>query len=90
MCNRNVRVAIRDNEKFNGGFDIYLDIHGQQRYLMTHRHDGILWRILSKNPAVNDLPRIMSKECGMEGKRKIKYLMKVIDEYMKYELEEAV
>jgi hypothetical protein len=90
MCNRNVRVTIRENEKQFDGFDIYLDIHGQLRYLMTHRHDGILWRILSKSPSVNDLPRIMSKEFGHEAKRKLKYLIRVIEDYMKYEMEETV
>lgn len=84
--NRNVRVVMKEGNQ-EGKFDIYLDVYGQEKYLMSHRYDGRLCAILKKRPAVMDLRDIMDRQVSHDLKKKIKYLITVVNDYLKYELD---
>ena len=54
--NRNIRVlAVNAGRK--SGFHIFLEFSGQQEYLMTHRHNALLFRLLKDGMALDDIRR---------------------------------
>lgn len=54
--NRNIRVlAVNAGRK--SGFHIFLDFSGRQEYLMTHRHNALLFWLLKDGMALDDIRR---------------------------------
>lgn len=53
---RNVRV-IAENIDSDHGFHIFLDFSGQREYLMSHRHNGLLYNVLKDGVALDDMRR---------------------------------
>ena len=88
--NRNIRV-LAENNGVKDGFNIYLDFSGQREYLMSHRHSGLLFRLLKDGTAVDDIRRCTPSQLGCirthrrryaQIRRVITHLVAVIDDYM--------
>lgn len=77
---RGVRVFAKNNDKIHGKFDIYLDFSGQHEWLMLYRHNGIIFNILKDGVPLADLRRFKGRD-----RDKFKHIIRVIDEYIKYE-----
>ena len=72
-----IRVIAVNNYKVESRFDIYLEFSGQREWLMMHRHNGFLYRLLHDSISLSELRRLKGRE-----QRQIQYLLKVIDEYL--------
>ena len=88
--NRNIRV-LAENNGVKDGFNIYLDFSGQREYLMSHRHNGLLFRLLKDGTAVDDIRRWSPPQSGCIRThrrsntricRMVSHLVAVIDDYM--------
>jgi hypothetical protein len=88
--NRNIRVIAENNGNKNG-FNIFLDFSGQREYLMSHRHNARLYRLLKDGAVVADVRRwspaqIGSGRVGRTGYAQlydiVSHLVTVIDDYM--------
>ena len=91
--NRNVIVKA-ENRMENDGFHIYLDFSGQREYLMTHRHNGLLYGLLKDGVALGELRRWRNDDIARKIKRSprysgssklinmVGYLLVVIDDYI--------
>lgn len=90
---KNVKIiAIKPDDR-NDIF-IYLDFSGQREFVMAHRHNGILYKILKNGISVEDfnrmnLSRLNSKIKGPNRKRRsesvksvINHLKKVVESYL--------
>lgn len=77
---RSIRVIAVNNYKVESKFDIYLDFSGQREWLMMHRHSGLLFNLLRNGITLAELRRIRGRD-----QKIIKYLLKVIDEYLEEE-----
>ena len=55
--NSNVRL-IAVNRDCRPGFNIYLEFSGQREYLMSHRHNGLLYNMLKDGVRLADLQRL--------------------------------
>lgn len=92
-ANRNVTVQI-ENRLENDGFHIYLDFSGQREYLMTHRHNGLLYSLLKDGVTLGELRRWRNGDIAGKIKRSprysgsakltnmVEYLLVVIDDYI--------
>lgn len=90
---RNVKVRA-ENQDACRGFNIFLECSGQKEYLMTHRHNGLLFAILKDGVVVDDLRRWRPADwrgCTNNQYEKrnsskvyamLGHLLCVIDEYM--------
>ena len=87
---RNLRI-IAENNAGKDGFNIILEFSGQREYLMTHRHNGLLYNYLKDGVDVADVRRLTPGKIGKDvtGKygagqlyEKVHYLVAVIDSYM--------
>ncbi len=89
---RNCRVIAYSNEK-TGGFDLYLNIHGRQEYVSSHRKNGLIFLLLKDGIALSDLKRIRimdlkrryniySRTTLYKLERSLVHLLDVIDEYI--------
>lgn len=74
---RGVRVVAINNDKVYSKFDIYLEFSGRREWLMIHRHNGILFKILQHGISLGELRRLKGREQG-----RVQYLLRVIDEYL--------
>ena len=91
--NRNITVKIEDRLN-DDGFHIYLDFSGQREYLMTHRHNGLLYALLKDGVVLEDLRRWKTADIAGKigtsprGARSgkltniVDYLLVVIDDYI--------
>ena len=88
--NRNIRVFAINNGN-RDGFNIYLDYSGQREYLTYHRHNGLLYDLLKKGVAVDDIRRwspanLGCFRVGRSGSARlyevVGHLVSVIDDYM--------
>ena len=88
--NRNIRV-LAENNGTKDGFNIYLDFSGQREYLMSHRHNGMLYKLLKDGAAVDDIRQWTLSQSGSirmhrrryaQIRRVITHLVAVIDDYM--------
>ena len=56
-------------------FDVYIDDSGRTEYLMTHRYDSSLFKMLSKGVSINEIersiPRMVSN-ASLTGRRYFK------------------
>lgn len=77
---RGVRVFAVNNEKIHSKFDIYLEFSGQREWLMMYRHNGIIFNMLKDGMSLSDLQRLKGRD-----RDKFKHIIRVIDEYIKYE-----
>lgn len=77
---RSIRVIAVNNYKVESKFDIYLDFSGQREWLMMHRHSGLLFGLLRNGVSLAELRRIRGRD-----QKIVKYLLKVIDEYLEEE-----
>lgn len=93
-------MVYAENRENAAGFNVYLGLSGKEEFLMCHRHNGLLYERLKGGISLSELQRmkIRSGEHGRrENKRKritktdssIKYLLKVIDEFLMDYYEEA-
>lgn len=53
---RNIVVQV-ENRTDNRGFHVYLNFSGQREYLMTHRHNGLLYELLKDGAVLGDMKR---------------------------------
>lgn len=91
---RNVKVYAVNNGT-DKGFSVYLDFSGQLEFLMTRRHNGLLFSVLKDGVAVDELRRWSlgktrlssrinpwSSSGTMELNKIVKHLLMVIDDYL--------
>ncbi len=48
-------------EKEDRGFDVYLDLSGDAAYLMSHRSNPFVYRLLAEGVYLSDLERLISR-----------------------------
>ena len=89
----NIRV-MAENCDSKPGFNIYLDFSGSREYLMTHRHNGLMYAILKDGMYVRDLRRWRPNEYVKDNKRRnrsnasvqvegmMKHLLLAVEDYM--------
>ena len=77
---RGVRVFAVNNEKVHSKFDIYLDFSGKREWLMMYRHNGVIFNMLKNGMPLSELRRLKGRDKDM-----FKHILRVIDEYIKYE-----
>ena len=75
-----IRVVAVNNNNVHSKFDIYLDFPEGREWLMLHRHDGILFNMLRDGMSLREL-----RQQSRDRKDRVKYLIKVIDEYISEE-----
>jgi hypothetical protein len=93
---RNVKVLAVNNEN-KAGFSIFLDFSGQQKFVMHHRHNGLIYQLLCEGIYLDDLRRWKPKPAHrhVNGRlvNMVSHLLKVIDEYitecLQYETKES-
>ena len=75
-----IKVVAVNNNRIESKFDIYLERNGQRDWLMIHRHNGILYKMLEHGMRLDELR-------NTKGWRKdqVKYLLRVIDEFLEDE-----
>ena len=56
FTNRNNRI-LAENSGNNSGFDIWLELSGEQHYLMHHRHNAIMYVLLKDGISLGELVR---------------------------------
>lgn len=78
---RGIRVFATNNERVPNKFDIYIEYAGRREWLMMHRHSGILFPMLKNGITLAELRKIS----GL-NKDRVKYLIRVIDEYLAEEM----
>ena len=78
---RGIRVFAVNNYKVRSRFDIYLEFSGQREWLMSHRHNGYLFKLLERGISLGDLRRFG----GRREQSRVQYLLRVIDEYLEEE-----
>ena len=88
--NRNIRVYAVNNDR-KKGFHIYLDFSGQREYLIYHRHNGQLYKLLKDGVTIEEMKRWKPTYFGCARYahpssnricKVVKHLMNVIDDYM--------
>lgn len=73
---RNIIVkAVNNGDR--PGFNIYLISSGKNEFLMFHRHDGNLYKLLKDGVRLSDLRRVKGFH-----KEAVKRVIKVADEYL--------
>ena len=93
MKMKNVRVyAVNRNSE--EGFNVYLDFSGQREYVVSRRHNGILYEILKDGISLERLKRTKPHQLYTEygfhfsGRNsaklesQIKHLVEVLEEYI--------
>lgn len=87
---RNTRIIAENNEG-KDGFHIFLEFSGRREYLMTHRHNGLLYNYLKDGVDLDDLRRLTPGKIGRDvtGKygagqlyEKVRHLIAIIDAYI--------
>lgn len=87
---RNISVIAENNGKLSG-FNIFLDFSGKREYLVTHRHNGLIYNILKDGIQLDDLRRgdlsargghRINRISADEIQKSIRHLLTVIDEYL--------
>ena len=91
---RNILVYAENNGQ-QPGINIYLEFSGQREYLFTHRHNGIMFKMLKDKKRLDDLQRAIhnnsiqipcSYQLSSNSKEQImnsiRYMMVVIDDYI--------
>ena len=70
------------------GLDIYLSIGGIYYYLNSHRANGILWQNLKNGISFGELKRAKPKSDRTSQKyfHYTRQLLKVVEDYIRYEL----
>ena len=93
MKMKNVRV-IAVNRELEDGFNIYLDFSGRREYLLSHRHNGIMYEILKDGISVEKLKRTKPHQLYTEYgfrftgrnssklERQLNHLNDIIEEYL--------
>lgn len=93
MKEKNVKLYAVNREMENG-FDIYLDFSGQREYLMSHRHNGILFGILKDGAKLDELrrnkPHKVCVKYGFEyygltsskNEKVVKHILEVVEDYL--------
>lgn len=91
--NNNIRIMV-ENRKNADGFDIYIYFSGKREYLMSRRHNGLLYMVLKNGMYLGEMRRWRPKEAvkyvnfrsKTNGLAKLESMMKhlliVIDEYL--------
>ena len=84
----NIRVCA-ENMGSKRGFNIYLDFSGQREYLMSHRHNGLLFEMLKDGIYLNEMKRMKRgsrsgkvRTCSVKTKNSVEHLLLVIDDYL--------
>lgn len=94
ICNNpNTKIIVVPQNPRNG-FSIYLSISGQQRYIMFHRSNTVLFKFMKDGVSLSELKRIESKARKNASSRmyiknsssSLDHIIKVIDEYISEEL----
>jgi len=71
---RNARLFAVNN---GPGFDIFLDLSGQRRFVVHHRHNGLLYKALHNGVRVDDLRRRRLRNPLLESM--VRHLLNVVD-----------
>lgn len=84
---RNIRIVALSKGCIPG-FDIYIDFSGQREYLVSHSHNGMLYKYLSKGVVLPDMRRNYSslKSSRSKNSQKLahmtRHLIAVADSYI--------
>jgi len=90
---RNIRVIAENSENMSG-FDIYLDFSGHREYLESHRHNGMLYKLLENGVSLDEMRRWkpgksykrVAYDCGSKVVIRIQnavdHIVKVADSYI--------
>jgi len=82
---RNIKVVAINNES-RDGFSIYLDFSGRREFVVSHRHNALLYSILCGGIHLDDLRRWRPKASQRQVNGKlvnlISHSLKVIDWYL--------
>ena len=79
------------NDGSNPGFNIFLDFSGQKQFLMYHRHNGLLYKLLKDGVRLQELRRLeLRRSFVRRHKRRhnrrfenlLQYLLKEADRYI--------
>ena len=75
------------------GFNIFLEFSGQQVFIAYHRHNGLLYSLLSNGITLGDLRRWKPKKTYPRKSvhrlcNTVKHLLRVTDEYLSEHIEE--
>ena len=99
----NVKVFAVNCEN-TSGFNIYLDFSGRREYVMSHRHNGLLYQVMKDGIHLNELmrkkPHRIFPKYGIQyygttsakAERQLNHVIRVIEDYIgnsNYEQEEA-
>ena len=87
---RNLSVVAVNNSN-RPGFDIYLVFSGHREFLIHHRHNGQLYILLKDGIRFDSLYRMLNNRMfkAKVFHNVVSYLIKVIDDYLKFEHEAA-
>lgn len=80
-----------ENSGDRDGFNIYLSISGQREFLMHHRHNALLYRLLERGMRTDGLRRRTRRRLSVRMDGMVHHLLTVLDDYMlEREYERAV
>lgn len=90
---RLIKVIAKNNENTHG-FDICLIYHGRQEYLLSHRHNGLLFNLLKDGIHLDELrlwrptevyrgrDRRSRKNRSAQMESMVRHLVSVVDDYV--------
>ena len=88
----NIRIVAEANEM--NGFDIFVDISGSREYLMSHRNNEYLYKMLAKGMYLDSIRRWRPNSSyrahthrarsvlSMKAQKAVRYLLAEIDDYL--------
>ena len=85
MKNSRTRMYVQNGRK---GLDLYLDVNGEDHYLVTRRPNSYIWQMLKDGATLEELRRIKptKNKAGQRYYHSVSYMLKIADEFIKHEL----
>jgi hypothetical protein len=68
------------------GLDVYLRANGDEHYLYTHRPNHLLLKKLKDGVTIGEIKRIKPARDEQMYYHFTRYILKVVDEYIQYDL----
>lgn len=85
ISTRNIRV-IAENNGNKDGFNIYLNFSGQQEFVVSHRHNALLYSLMCNGIHLDDLrrwkPKASQRKVNRQLVNMVHHSLKVIDDYL--------
>ena len=86
-------IILAENEEYETGFNIYIVFSGKKEYLLTHRHQGDIYKLLSPGITLSELKRNNPRQLFIKhrirknvlGKsiNSLNHIISIIDWYIK-------